>query len=251
MAQDTRDLTMNPLDTFEFRLGHHHHTFTAIGRCPRTGRLGVSVTTSEMGVGSRVPFVRPNVGAVATQAYTDPRLGSLALRLLDLGYPAQRVLDELASSDPFTQWRQLAVVDSWGHTAVNTGDKNSSWAGHKTGNGWVVMGNALVNEGVVEAMADAMKNVHGDIETRLMNALDAGTKAGGQPDGQHSAAILVYENEGYAIINLRVDEHDQPMGELWRLFNKLHPLLPYYRERPDNPKIGPVSDWAKARGITS
>lgn len=64
-------------------------------------------------------------------------------------------------------------------------------------------------------------------------------------------AILVYENEGYAIVNLRVDEHDDPMGELWRIFNKLYPLAPYYRERPDNPTIGRVSDWAKARGITS
>ena len=239
------------LDAFDFRLGRHHHTFTAIGRCPRTGRLGISVTTAEMGVGGRVPFIQPNVGAVGTQAYTDPRLGGLALRLLELGYPAQRVLDELASSDPYVEWRQLGVVDRWGHTAVRTGEQNSAWAGHESGEGWVVMGNALVDEGVVSAMANAMREFEADdIETRLMHALDAGTQAGGQPDGQRSAAILVYENEGYAIINLRVDEHEEPMGELWRLFNKLHPLVPYYRERPDNPTIGRVVDWARARGIT-
>lgn len=243
---------MRRLDAFEFRLGHYHHTFTAIGRCPRTGRLGISVTTAEMGVGSRVPFVRANVGAVATQAYTDPRLGSLALRLLDLGYPAQRVLDELEQSDPYIEWRQLGLVDRSGRAAVRTGDRNSPWAGHESGEGWVVMGNALVGEGVVAAMAQAMRaDPEADIETRLMQALDAGTKAGGQPDGQRSAAIVVYENEGYAIINLRVDECDDPMAELWRLFNKLHPLVPYYRERPDNPTIGRVVDWARARGISN
>ncbi|MBT6277836.1 MAG: DUF1028 domain-containing protein [Chromatiales bacterium] len=241
---------MEYLNGFEFELGSHHHTFTAVGRCPRTGRLGISVTTAEMGVGGRVPFIMPNVGAVATQAYTDPRLGALGLRLLELGYPAQRVMEELESSDPHIEWRQLGMVDRWGHTAVKTGENNSSWAGHDTGDGWVVMGNALVNEGVVAAMSEAMRTSSTeDIETRLMRALDAGTAAGGQPDGQRSAAVIVYENEGYAIINLRVDEHEDPMHELWRLFNKLHPLVPYYRERPDNPTLGRVADWAHARGI--
>jgi uncharacterized Ntn-hydrolase superfamily protein len=239
------------LENFEFQLGEHHHTFTAVGRCSRTGRLGISVTTAEMGVGGRVPFIQPNVGAVGTQAYTDPRLGTLALRLLDLGYPAERVMTELQASDPYTEWRQLAIVDRWGHAVVRTGASNSAWAGHETGDGWAVMGNALVNAGVVEAMAQAMRDsVAEDIETRLMRSLEAGTAAGGQPDGQRSAAILVYENEGYAIINLRVDEHDEPMEELWRLFNKLHPLVPYYRERPDNPTIGRVVDWARARNIS-
>jgi uncharacterized Ntn-hydrolase superfamily protein len=112
------------------------------------------------------------------------------------------------------------------------------------------MGNALVGEGVVQAMARAMEeSATDDLETRLMRAIDAGTAAGGQPDGQRSAAMLVYENEGYAIINLRVDDHDTPTQELWRLFNKLYPLKAYYRERPDNPTIGRVADWARARGI--
>lgn len=241
---------MRLLADFEFVRGTETHTFTALGRCPRTGRLGVSVTTSEIGTGGRVPSVSPNVGAVATQAYTDPRLGPLAIRLLELGYPASRVMAELEASDPHIEWRQLGIVDRWGHTAVRTGARNNPWAGHVTGAGWVVMGNALVNEGVVQAMAKAMQeSEHDDIETRLIKAIDAGTAAGGQPDGQRSAAILVYENEGYTIVNLRVDDHDEPMRELWRLFNRLHPLVPYYKQRPDDPSIGRVADWARERGI--
>lgn len=225
-------------------------TFTALGRCPRTGRLGVATTTGEMAIGSRAPYALANVGAVATQALTDPRLGPLALKLLDIGYPAQRVLDELAVSDPHIEFRQLGIVDRWGHTAVRTGANNSDWRGHITGDGWIVMGNALVGQKVADDMAQAMAiSVDDDLETRLMKALDAGTRAGGQPTGQRSAALYVPEAEGYTIMNLRVDDHPDPMAELWRLFNKLHPLVPYYKERPDNPSIGRVYDWAKARGI--
>lgn len=242
---------MDYLTNFEFRLGEHHHTFTAIGRCPRTGRLGISVATAEIGVGGRVPFIQSNIGAVGTQAYTDPRLGGLALQLLGLGYPAAKVLAELRASDPYIEWRQLGIVDRWGHAAVYTGEENTGWAGHKTGDGWIAMGNALVGEHVVSAMHDAMEtSTDEDIEVRLMRAIEAGAAAGGQPDGQRSAGILVYENEGYAIINLRVDEHDAPTEELRRLFDKLYPLVPYYRERPDNPTIGRVSDWARDRGIS-
>lgn len=238
------------LRAFDVPLGTLTHTFTAIGRCARTGRLGIAVATREMAVGSRVPFVMPNVGAVATQAYTDPRLGALALRLLDLGYPAARALREIVESDPHSAWRQLGIVDRWGHSAAHTGARNAPWAGHRCGPGWVVMGNILVGERVISAMSAEMESSDGiDVETRLMRTLDAGTKAGGQPDGQRSASIVAYENEGFAIIDLRVDDQDDPMQELWRLFNRLHPLLPYYRARPDDPTIGRVSDWAKRHGI--
>lgn len=226
------------------------HTFTAIGRCPRTGRLGIAVATREMAVGGRVPFVKPNVGAVATQAFTDSRLGALAIRMLDLGHPAERVLHDIAQGDPHIAWRQIGIVDRHGQAAARTGERNSAWAGHRIGQGYVAMGNALVGEGVVGAMAAAMEqSADADIESRLMRALDAGTRAGGQPDGQRSAGLLVHENEGYAIMDLRVDDHADPMHELWRLFDRLHPLLPYYRERPDNPAIGRVGDWARKHGI--
>ena len=242
---------MHPLiKQFRFLPGIETHTFTAIGRCPRTGRMGISVSTGELAVGSRVPFVKPNIGVVATQALTDPRLGTLAIQLLDLGYPAHRIMAELESSDPYIDRRQLGIIDRWGHTAVRTGAHNNAWAGHLTGDGWIVMANAVVSEEVANSMARAMEEaVDADLEVRLMNALDAGTRAGGQPDGQRSAALLVYENEGYGIMNLRVDDDPEPMAGLWRVFNKMQALMPYYKERPDNPEIGRVYDWAKARGI--
>ena len=225
-------------------------TFTAVGRCPRTGRLGIATATKEIAVGGRVPFVKANVGAVATQAFTDPRLGALALRQLEFGHPAARVLQDVAQGDPHFAFRQFGIVDRQGNAAAHTGERNSPWAGHRTGPGFIVMGNVLAGEGVVAAMAQAMEVSAGaEIETRLMQALDAGTRAGGQPDGQRSAGLLVHENEGFAILDLRVDDHDDPMQELWRLFYRLHPLLPYYRERPDNPAIGRVGDWARRHGI--
>ena len=241
---------MHPLKNVRFILGIETHTFTAIGRCLRTGRLGIAVTTGELAVGGRVPYIKPNIGAVATQASTDPRLGPLAIELLALGYPAHRVLAELEASDPFVDRRQLGIIDRWGHTAVRTGAQNNAWAGHYTGDGWIVMANAVVSEDVVASMARAMDtSVDEELEVRLMQAIDGGTKAGGQPDGQRSAAILVYENAGYGIINLRVDDHVDPMEALWRVFNKMQPLIPYYKERPDNPEIGRVYDWARERGL--
>ena len=241
---------MNELIEGGFELGTHHHTFTAIGRCPRTGRFGIAVATGELAVGGRVPFIAPNIGAVATQAYTDPRLGPLALRLLDLGYPAARVLQELQDSDPYREHRQIGVIDRWGHTVVTTGGENSDWAGHVTGPGWIAMANAVVGKEVVDAMGAAMADAEAaDIETRLMLAIEAGAGAGGQPDGQRSAGLIVYENAGFAIVNLRVDDDPDPTAALRVLFDKLYPLIPYYRERPDNPTIGRVKDWAKARGI--
>ncbi|MBL8378682.1 MAG: DUF1028 domain-containing protein [Burkholderiales bacterium] len=233
-----------------FERGALHHTFTAIGRCPRTGRFGVAVATREMAVGSRVPFVRAGVGAIATQAFTDPRLGEAALRLLQEGRPADAVLADIRAGDAHFAWRQIGIVDRHGGVAVHTGTRNSVWAGHGSGPGFAVLGNVLVGEGVIAAMAKAMRNTAKEtIEVRLMQALDSGTRAGGQPDGQRSAALLVHENEGFAILDLRVDDHDDPMAELWRLFHRLHPLLPYYRERPNNPTIGRVGDWARRHGI--
>lgn len=224
-------------------------TYTAVGRCPRTGRFGVATATKEMAVGGRVPFVKASVGAVATQAFTDPRLGALALRQLELGHTAAQVLQAIAQSDPHFAFRQFGIVDRQGNTAVHTGARNSPWAGHRTGPGYIVMGNVLVGESVVAAMAGAMADTNADLETRLLSALEAGTGAGGQPDGQQSAALLVHENAGFAVLDLRVDDHPQPVGELRRLFDKLHPLLPYYRERPDNPAIGRVGEWARRHGI--
>ena len=233
-----------------FTLGPEMHTFTAIARCPATGRLGISISTSEMAVTGRCVYIKANMGAVATQSRTDPRLGQLAIELLSLGYPAGQVLNKLETSDPYIEYRQLGIVDRYGKTAVRTGTDNGDWKGHEVGNQWIVMGNGLVGKGVVQGMAEGMESSEGeDLEVRLMKSLDAGTRAGGQPKGQRSAGILVYETEGFSIINLRVDKSDKPMEGLWDIFNKFYQLRDYYKERPDNPSIGNMDDWAAARGV--
>ena len=232
--------------------GFEINTFTVLGRCPRTGRLGVAVTTREMGTGGRVPTVKSNVGAVATQASTDPRLGPLGLQLLELGYPAQRVMDELEASDPYIERRQLGIIDRWGNTVVRTGKENRDWAGHITGEGFIAMGNFLLGEHVAQAMAKALEDSKDeDLEQRLLRGIEAGTLAGGQHGGQRSAAVIVYENDVYPLISLRVDDHPEPVVELRRIFDKFQPLMPYYRERPSNPDMPSVHDWAKQRGLST
>lgn len=237
---------MDPLRDFTFVRGRETHTFTAIGRCKRTGRLGVSVPRGKSAPAGGFPRCAPMSAPSAPRPIPIPGWG----RSPSGGYPANRVMAELEACDPHIEWRQLGIVDQWGRTAVRTGARNHQWAGHITGDGWVVMGNAVVDEGVADAMARAMDGAGDeDIETRPMKSITAGTDAGGQPNGQRAAAILVHENEGYSIVNLRIDDHDEPMTELWRLLNKLHPLVPYYRERPENPEIGRVADWARERGL--
>ncbi|MBI4184844.1 MAG: DUF1028 domain-containing protein [Proteobacteria bacterium] len=226
------------------------NTFTLLARCPRSGALGVAMATGEMAVGSRCPYAKAGVGAVATQAMTDPRLGPLALRLLDTGYSAPKVLAELASSDPAIERRQIGIVDADGRAVARTGAGARDWKGHRLGPGCVAMGNRLVGEGVIAAMERAFAARPGDdLAERLLAAIEAGRDAGGQPDGQRSAAILVVETRSFPLVDLRVDEHAEPVAELRRLYRLYAPLIPYYRERAANPELGTYDEWLKARGL--
>ncbi len=131
------------------------NTFTVLGRCKRTGALGVATSTGEMAVGSRVPFVRTGVGAVATQALTDPRHGPKGIALLEEGLSAADVVDRLSASDPHIEARQIAVVDSQGRTAARTGGENRDWKGHHEGDQFIAMGNRLTSAATVDAMVAA------------------------------------------------------------------------------------------------
>ena len=236
-----------------FKLGFNVNTYTIMGRCTRTGRLGIALTTREVAVGSTVTFVKSGVGAVATQARTDPRLGHLGLNLLDLGYPAGRVIAEMESCDRYIERRQLGIIDRWGNIAVRTGSENLDWAGHITGDDYIAMGNNLTSERTAEAMAETMEgsSADEDLEQRLLRCIESGTAAGGQKGGQHSSALVVYEDDVYPHIDLRVDDHEEPVGELRRIFDKFYPLLPYYKLRADDPTIPTVDVWAKERGSST
>ncbi len=229
--------------------GEEFSTFQIAARCPRTGSFGVAISTRPIGVGARCPFIAPGLGITVTMAVTDPRLGPLGLNLLRLGYSAQRTLDEIAASDPHIEWRQICVIDRDGNAVARTGAQNKDWSGHFCEPNLVSMGNGLISERTASAMRDAFYACRGEaLEDKLMTALEAGRDAGGQHGGQHSAALLVYRSQPYPLIDLRVDEHDEPIGELRRIFELYRPTIEYYDARPAQPHaLGSEADWIAAQ----
>ncbi len=225
-------------------------TFAISARCPETGKYGVAISTRPLAVGARCPFIAPGVGVVVSMAYTDPRLGPLGLRLLKLGYSAQKVLDEIASSDPNIEYRQVSVIDRDGNAVARTGKQNKDWSGACIEPNLVAMGNGLVSERTASAMFDIYRKTGGaSFEERLMKALEAGRDAGGQHGGQHSAALVVYSKQEYPLVDLRVDEHAEPIGELRRIHDLYAPQAAYYEQRPWQPTaMGSEADWAARRG---
>lgn len=229
--------------------GEEFSTFAISARCAETGKYGVAISTRPLAVGARCPFIRPGLGVVVTMAVTDPRLGPLGLRLLELGYSASRVLSEISASDPHIEHRQISVIDRDGNAVARTGAANHDWSGHFCEPGMVAMGNGLISERTASAMAETFARTKGDdLEARLMLALEAGRDAGGQHGGQHSAALVVYRAQEYPLVDLRVDEDVEPIGELRRIFDIYRPQIEYYETRPWQPTaLGVVEDWVEAR----
>jgi uncharacterized Ntn-hydrolase superfamily protein len=228
--------------------GIEFSTFSLVGRCERTGMLGVAIATSEMAVGSRCIHVAPGVGAIITQASTNPRLGYLGLNLLRAGQAAPRVLEEIAASDPFVERRQLGCLDTAGLAAARTGSGNRPWAGHRIDRNVVVAANMVVGPQVADAMLDVfVGSPERPLWERLLGALEAGKAAGGQPNGEVSSGLYVVDREPYAMVDLRVDLHPQPVAELRRLADAYFPLVDYYNLRPRDPSVPPAAEWLAAR----
>ena len=232
--------------TVQTELGYD--TFATVARCPNTGRLGVAMATRAPAVGNRCPVIKPGFGACSVQSISDPRLTIMAGRLMALNYSPKKVIAEIESSDRFIALRQIAVVDVYGNAAAYTGAENHPYAGHVIGDGWVSMGNAVVSEKVAAAMGEAMETTKGEpLEERLMRSIEAGGRAGGQPTGQQSSCILMYGHEEFALLDLRVDLHPEPIGELRRILNWFQPFIPYFAERPYNPRIPREDHWLEAQ----
>jgi uncharacterized Ntn-hydrolase superfamily protein len=204
----------------------------SIAACDLEARQwGVATQSKFLAVGSVVPWAEPQVGAVATQAYANPRYGPQGLRLLRDGLSAEDVVARLTAADDGRAQRQIGVVDRDGGSATYTGTECLDWAGGATGPCFAAQGNILVSEETVAALATSFPATAGrPLAERLLEAIAAAQAAGGDKRGQQSAALLVVEKDGgYAglsdvLVDLRVDDHPQPVPELARLY-ELHQAL--------------------------
>ena len=192
-----------------------------VARCPKTLTLGVCVSTAVPAVGSRVPHVEAGVGAIATQAKTNVFYGINGLKLLKAGLFPQAALEAMLNEDPDRESRQVIIIGLEGRTAAFTGKETIGWKGHLVGKDYVAAGNMLASSKVIGAMAQAFENSEGELAERLLKALEAGQEAGGDKRGRMSAALLVVGREqrgNRPILDLRVDEHPNPVRELRRIF---------------------------------
>lgn len=206
------------------------NTFSITARCARTGQLGVAVSTALPGVGMLCPFVQAGVGAVATQSFVNPYLGLWGLEYLAAGHSAAETLELLKSRDAGLSLRQFAVVDRHGGSAAYSGEDCDGWYGHLTGPDYAIAGNMLVGAATLDAMEhDFARTPDLPLVERLLGALQAGQDAGGDKRGKQSAAVKVFSSEAYPLVDLRVDEHHDPVPELRRVYGvareQLLPLI--------------------------
>lgn len=200
------------------------NTFSIVARDPATGAFGVAVTTARLSVGNRVPYAEFKVGAVASQANTNPLLAKKALERLRNGATAKEALDAVLLDDEGREERQLSVIDAKGNQAAFTGSKPQDFKGHIIGKDCVAAGNILVGRETLEAMVNTFETSTGTLADRVMAALEAGQKAGGDKRGKISAAIVVVNeapgSNSYARnIDLRIDKSEAPVADLRVLYD--------------------------------
>jgi uncharacterized Ntn-hydrolase superfamily protein len=201
------------------------HTFSIVARDPATGDLGVAVQSHWFSVGSIVTWAEAGVGAIATQSFVEPAYGPRGLELIRKGTPAPDALNRLVADDAQREVRQVAMIDAQGRVAAHTGKLAIAAAGHKVGAQYSVQANLMANDKVWPAMSAAYEGAKGDLADRLLAALDAGQKVGGDIRGKQSAAILVVRAKSSGkpwagadrLFDLRVEDHPDPIVELRRL----------------------------------
>ena len=217
-------------------------TFSIVALDRETGDLGVAVASKFIAAGSVVPWVRLGAGAVATQSWANVKFGPVILYLLEKGYSPRRAVEMVLTGDPRREMRQIGVVSASGEAYAFTGRDCIEYAGHIVGDGYSVQGNILAGEEVLEAMARAYESTKGELVDRLLAALKAGDDAGGDRRGKQSAAVIVYRRcGGYGgceegvdkYVDLRVDDHRDPVNELIRLF-KIWEITILEREDPSD-----------------
>ena len=195
-------------------------TYSIVARDRETGELGVAVQSRAFNTGAIVPWAAPGVGVVATQSYTEPSYGPLGLDLLRAGKTPEDALAELVAADDEPEYRQVAILDGKGRVAVHVGEACIPAAGFAAGEGFSAQANMVDSERVWESMAESFERSEGPLANRLIDALDAAEAAGGDWRGRQAGGIIVVAAEGEPWareLDVRVDDHDDPLGELRRL----------------------------------
>jgi len=193
-------------------------TWSIIARDEVTGQFGIAVATRFFAVGARVPHISAGIGGIATQALVNPYYGIDGLKLLREGRAPRDIIETLIAADSGHQSRQLHIMDAGGRIAAFTGRDCVDWCGHVEGEGFSIAGNMLAGPGVLDDTAQAyLANKNLPFAQRLIAAMRSGEAAGGDKRGKQSAALLIYGNEEWSDLDLRVDDHSDPLAELERL----------------------------------
>jgi uncharacterized Ntn-hydrolase superfamily protein len=193
-------------------------TWSLIARDPKTKQFAIAVATKNFAVGCRVPRIIAGVGAVASQAMANPFYAVNGVKLLQQGMPPAEVVRTLTAGDDGREHRQVHVMDAAGRIAAHTGKECIDWCGHTSGDGFSVAGNMLAGSAVIEETAKSyLANAAMPFARRLIAAMKAGEAAGGDKRGKQSCALLIYGEEDWPDLDLRVDDHPDPLTELSRL----------------------------------
>mgnify|MGYP001188995864 FL=1 len=215
------------------------NTFSIIARCKETGYFGAAIASCFPAVGAHSPSIKADVGLIATQGWVNPDLGKAGLELLEKGKTANETLNSLLYKDPGRELRQIAIIDQFGNSAVYTGLENDEYKGHIIGDQYAVQGNLLTSMDVIEAMAKTFEQTQGPLEERLLAALLAGDDHGGDRRGKQSAILKVEAINGFPYVDFRVDDHQEPVKELKRIYEQnRHILVERYFEWVESIKTG-------------
>lgn len=215
-------------------------TFSVVGRCAETGMLGMAVSSSSPAVAARCAHARADVGTVASQNITDPRLGTQVLDMLAMGLSPQAALDALAASRPHMGFRQILVVDNEGRSAVHNGGRALGLFGAVSGTNVACGGNLLASQDIPNVMMDAFSTSTGALGDRLMATMHRALAAGGEAGPIHSAGLKIVRDVDWPVVDLRVDWSDEcPVMALDALWQRYKPELDDYITRALNPDAAP------------
>ncbi|NIS80389.1 MAG: DUF1028 domain-containing protein [Anaerolineales bacterium] len=226
-----------------------HGTFSIVGLDPEVGEVGVAVASRYFDVGYCVAWLKPGVGAVATQAYLNALLGPMGLQLLEEGVDAPEALLKILAEDDDSERRQVGIVDSTGNSAAFTGKETDPWSGHLTAQNVAVQGNILAGSSVIESMLDTFLSTDGPLSERLLSALESGEAHGGDTRGKQSAALYIARKRGGfrgvddRLVDLKITDHIEPVAELRRLYNMwryIYLVPAYSRLSDEEPELSSI-----------